>query len=454
LRQQYGHWFGLVAGQETDLPAWVQKLISSHADFLRELETTQMTKSFKMVLLEAFLELDGWRSTVSLEALAGRSWQVLQRRRQFLGDLPAEYQTLPAAPGDWLSYWKRNPVDAWVGGRYFAIEDDVFFCTLAVEEAARETLTELVQELVDFRLSSYEARGSLVSATVHPLLNHSDQVDLAYFPNLKIACGRFKTGTADYEEYRSLGSGYGRLDPARHFLAKASGNSMNGGKQPVRDGDYLLLEVIGSDSAGKITGDVMAIERQDETGDNQYLLRKVLKDADGQYRLRANNPEYADILVSPELQEQFRTFARLKSIIDPLQMQVGQRFMREEIPPLFGAEFNPGSWNSGHVVIPDRNAHVLLVTLNKQGKAEDLRYQDHWIDERHFHWQSQNKTASDGKWGQQVINHEALNIGLHLFVRENKLENGKAAPFRYHGRVKYQNHIGSKPMSVRFELLD
>ena len=110
----------------------------------------------------------------------------------------------------------------------------------------------------------------------------------------------------------------------------------------------------------------MAIERQDETGDNQYLLRKVLKEPNGQYRLRANNPDYADILVSDELLEQFRTFARLKAVIDPLEMQVGQRLMREEIPALFGAEFNAGSWNSGHVVIPERNAHVLLVTLNKQ----------------------------------------------------------------------------------------
>ncbi|MBW6124625.1 DUF3427 domain-containing protein [Pseudomonas aeruginosa] len=228
---------------------------------------------------------------------------------------------------------------------------------------------------------------------------------------------------------------------------------MNGGKQPIRDGDYLLLEVISSETAGKITGEVMAIERQDETGDNQYLLRKVIKGSSGQYCLRAHNPDYADILVSDELQEQFRTFARLKAVIDPFEMQVGQRFMREEIPALFGVEFNAGSWNSGHVVIPERNAHVLLVTLNKQGKAEDLRYQDHWIDERHFHWQTQNQTAPESKRGKEIINHESMGIAVHLFVRDNKLENGKAAPFKYFGLVRYQRHSGSKPMSVCFELL-
>ncbi|MEE4465766.1 S24 family peptidase, partial [Azotobacter chroococcum] len=136
--------------------------------------------------------------------------------------------------------------------------------------------------------------------------------ELAYFPNLKIACGHFKTGRADCEEYRLLGEGFGRLDPARHFIARASGNSMNGGKHPIRDGDYLLLEHVSPSSAGAITGATLAIERQDDAGDNQYLLRVIHKAADGSYLLRANNPDYADIAVDDGLTEQLRTFARLK----------------------------------------------------------------------------------------------------------------------------------------------
>ncbi len=453
MRRQFGHWFALVAAEESELPDAQRTIIERNGDFLRELETTAMTKSYKMVLLEAFLELDGWREAVSLERLAERSWQVLQRRRPLLGDLPDDYQDMSQAPGDWLAYWKKNPISAWSGSRYFSVEEGLFIGNVVIEEAGIAALSELVQELVDYRLTTYAARASLPSTSVHPLPNRLEQVQLAYFPSLKIACGHFRTSSADYEEYRSLGRAYGNLDPGRHFLARASGNSMNGGKQPIRDGDYLLLEVISSESAGKITGEVMAIERQDETGDNQYLLRKVIKGSSGQYCLRAHNPDYADILVSDELQEQFRTFARLKAVIDPLEMQVGQRLMREEIPALFDVEFNSGSWNSGHVVIPERNAHVLLVTLNKQGKAEDLRYRDHWIDERHFHWQTQNQTAPESKRGKEIINHELMGIAVHLFVRDNKLENGKAAPFKYFGLVRYQSHTGIKPMSVRFELL-
>jgi phage repressor protein C with HTH and peptisase S24 domain len=89
---------------------------------------------------------------------------------------------------------------------------------------------------------------------------------------------------------------YGRLDPARHFIARASGNSMDGGKNPIRDGDYLLLELITSGSAGSITGKTIVIERQDQAGDNQYLLRVVRKAPDGTYALIANNPDYEELL--------------------------------------------------------------------------------------------------------------------------------------------------------------
>lgn len=143
---------------------------------------------------------------------------------------------------------------------------------------------------------------------------------------------------------------------------------------------------------------------------------------------------------------------RLRGVIDPLDLAVGNEFLREEIPPLFGESFNPGNWHAGHVVLAEKNAHILLVTLNKQGKAEDQRYADHWIDENHFHWQSQNRTTPESKWGRELIEHETKGIAIHLFVRENKLAGGKAACFAYHGRVRYDSHEGAAPMSVVFEV--
>jgi hypothetical protein len=245
-----------------------------------------------------------------------------------------------------------------------------------------------------------------------------------------------------------LPTAYGSLDPSRHFIARATGNSMDGGKNPVRDGDYLLLELISPTRAGSITGNVVAIERQDEAGDNQYLLRVVTKTRDGRYMLKANNPAYEDMPATDDM----RTLARLRSVIDPLDLAVGQAFQREDIPALFGETFNPGNWNVGHVTLNDKKVHVLLVTLNKQGKADEHKYLDHWIDEQRFHWQSQNATTPQSKRGQEIIEHGRRGIVIHLFVRDAKLAGGKAAPFVYHGPVRYESHQGSGPMSVVFSL--
>ncbi len=280
-----------------------------------------------------------------------------------------------------------------------------------------------------------------------PLHIPADKVDLPFFPNIQIACGHFKTGHADAEEYRSLGPGHGKLDPARHFIARASGNSMNGGKQPIHDGDFLLLERVTPQSAGSITGLIMAIERHD-AGDNQYLLRLVTKPSPGHYVLKATNPDYEDL----EADEEMRTFARLKEVLNPLELAVGRAFMREDIPDLFGEEFNPGNWNSGHVVISNQNAHVLLVTLNKQGKSVEHRYHDYWVDEETFHWQSQNSTTPENKRGKELIDHQKMGIKVHLFVRDSKLSGNKAAPFNYYGEVTYLHHKGSAPMSIEWRL--
>jgi hypothetical protein len=191
----------------------------------------------------------------------------------------------------------------------------------------------------------------------------------------------------------------------------------------------------------------MAIERQD-TGDNQYLLRLVTKPSSGRYILRATNPDYEDL----EANEDMRTFARLKEILDPLALAVGQAFMREEIPALFGQEFNPGNWNTGHVVLSDQRVHVLLVTLNKQGKAEEHRYHDYWLNETTFHWQSQNSTTPESKRGKELIEHLQMGISVHLFVRERKLSGNKAAPFTYYGPVTYARHKGSAPMSIEWRV--
>ncbi|MFC1779724.1 DUF3427 domain-containing protein [Thermodesulfobacteriota bacterium] len=455
IRRQHGGWFSLVDAME-DLTSEEKLCAGQHEKFFREVETTAMNKSFKMILLETLLEHDGLVTYLTLKSLAVQSLAIFQRRRKLVSDIKDSLQNIDSVdPAEWQKYWESNPINAWVGGNrnsgakaWFHVVDGKFVPRFKVDAGELDTLVALLQELVDYRFASYEARREPGPAdNAVPLRRDPDKIELPFFPNIKIACGQFKTGHADAEEYRSLGPGHGTLDPARHFIARASGNSMNGGKNPIQDGDYLLLERVTPDRAGSITGLIMAIERQD-TGDNQYLLRLVTKPSPGRYVLRATNPDYEDL----EADEEMRTFARLKAVLNPLEMAVGRAFVREEIPVLFGQEFNPGNWHSGHVVLNDQRAHVLLVTLNKQGKSEEHRYHDYWVDESTFHWQSQNSTTPESKKGRELIDHQKIGISIHLFVRDTKLVGNKAAPFTYHGPVIYRRHTGSAPISIEWQV--
>ncbi len=323
MRRQFGSWWQFVEKQG-DLTPEENACLSKHQEFLKEIEVTAMTRCFKMVLLESLLENDGFANPLTLSDLAQQAVEVFSRRRPLIADIkPALRDIDHIEPAQWQTYWTSNPVDAWVGKNrrsgatnWFKCEANRFVPAFEIGSKMRPVFCEMVQELVDYRLAAYLSRSDSAgeSEQIPPLVRSTeDEIELPYFPNIKIACGHFKTGTADAEEYRKLDTGGRTLDPAQHFVARATGDSMNGGKRPIKDGDYLLLERITSTNAGSITGKIMAIERQDETGANQYVLRVVTKTADGRYILKATNPDYPDYETDPGM----RTFARFREIISP-----------------------------------------------------------------------------------------------------------------------------------------
>ena len=163
-----------------------------------------------------------------------------------------------------------------------------------------------------------------------------------------------------------------------------------------------------------------------------------------QYELVAQNPDYKNI----PTEEDMHAIAVLKAIVEHQDIFIHRQFMRAEIPELFGLEFNKAVWESGHITPKNRDEQFLLVTLNKQGKIQAHQYHDKFEDPETFKWQSQASTTIKSKKGQVILHHEKV----HLFVRKNKLENKKAAPFYYLGRIDYQSHSGEKPLDVTWQL--
>jgi superfamily II DNA or RNA helicase/HKD family nuclease/SOS-response transcriptional repressor LexA len=332
LRHRYGQWWSLLR-EQGDLSPAETVCFERHSAFFRELETTTMVRCFKGVLLESFLEIDGFRHPPTVEELAAHALDVFRRRRRFIVDIRKDLQDIDNLDRRrWIAYWTANPVNAFTGGNlrkgatpWFALKEGRFQARFQVEHDELDTFQTMVQELVDYRLAAYEPRLPAHNVSTAPAAPTESNIvrlppsqaddetgtDVPYFPDLGIACGYFRSGRTDVEETYRVPAGFGNIDPQRHFVARAVGNSMNGGKNPVRDGDYLLLERLDPTNAGSISGAVLAIERQDGTDDNHYVLRRVTKTQDGRYVLKASNPDYPDF----EAEENMRTLARLRAIL-------------------------------------------------------------------------------------------------------------------------------------------
>lgn len=129
--------------------------------------------------------------------------------------------------------------------------------------------------------------------------------------------------------------------------------------------------------------------------------------------------------------------------------QLWTEYLREDIPPLFGAVFNPGNWNAG-IVRLDKDL-ILLTTLKKGSLASGNHYEDRFLSPDRMQWQSQTQTRRDSQIGRILSGSEA-GTRVHLFVRSGKLRNGKAAPFLYCGRPEFVDWEGERPITIEWKL--
>lgn len=133
--------------------------------------------------------------------------------------------------------------------------------------------------------------------------------------------------------------------------------------------------------------------------------------------------------------------------------QIWDEYTREQIPPLFGAVFNTGSWNSGIVVIKEAKAMILLVTMDKSSMSVGDHYADEFASPSRFVWQTQTSTRRASSRG-KIIAGEEPGWTIHLFVRKSKLRDGRAAPFRYAGPVRFSGWEGEAPITVQWDLAE
>lgn len=166
VRSQNGSWFALLDHEKELNQSEFEVAGIYHQFLLGGIEKASMTRCFKMILLDAFLELDGFISAPTTEAMAAKSWHLLKRRPMlYNSELPAKQQTMTAEDKGWHSYWKGNPIKAFAEGKntFFEVREGRFTFKADVQPEHRDILHQLVQELVGLRLEQYCIRKGLRS---------------------------------------------------------------------------------------------------------------------------------------------------------------------------------------------------------------------------------------------------------------------------------------------------
>ncbi|MGE5287554.1 MAG: DEAD/DEAH box helicase family protein [Micromonosporaceae bacterium] len=161
-RARHGHWFGflddvgLLSEQERDV-------VGHHADALTGIEKEPITKSYKLVTLQALLQLNALRTGADIAEIAWTAHRIVTGDPRLLADTRSSEMPDPASvDGEtWRDYWLNWPLSAWAGrlrgssSGWFRIEGRRFVPAFQVAVDMGETFDALVKELVDYRLARH-----------------------------------------------------------------------------------------------------------------------------------------------------------------------------------------------------------------------------------------------------------------------------------------------------------
>ena len=133
-------------------------------------------------------------------------------------------------------------------------------------------------------------------------------------------------------------------------------------------------------------------------------------------------------------------------------------YTREEIFTLVGRQTEEKRMSgsvSGLFNLPEYNATLLFVTLNKSDKdfSPSTQYDDYVINEDYFHWQSKNTDSHYNRGGRIYTEQPQRHNKIILFVREEKKDGfGNTCSFHCFGLVDYVSSHGDFPMNIIWRL--
>lgn len=397
----YGSWHGFVArmgGLTSGEAAAVED--PTVGAFLRQLATTRMVRSYKMLTLLALLEESGFPGAITVGDLVARVQQRAGRSAAVRSDLSCNPESTTALRRLLLA----QPLPAWTGsegtgGRpYFKLHGDEFATDVAIDDELGEAATELIRELAEWRLAAY--------------------LDQRANPEGFLCSVGFDQGKATL------------ILPDR-----SSQGGIPLGPTPVLVADRELSAEFSQSAVGSIA----------QPPSDENLLPAILVDWFGPDPAAAKNRFKVRVTAADE-----HFILEPAGEAAPAKLERWRHYTRAEIPAAFGFAFDRNFQSTGYIAKP---GHLFLfVTLDKSQAVETQRYADRFLSADEFQWESQNRTIQGGKDGERISKHQELGIEVHLFVRARAKERGKTLPFYYCGELDYLRWESEKPIRVWWRL--
>lgn len=139
----------------------------------------------------------------------------------------------------------------------------------------------------------------------------------------------------------------------------------------------------------------------------------------------------------------------------PLKLHA--RYTRDQILAAFGLSSFEKKSSNREGVAENSNLKTELLFINLIKSEENFSpttmYDDYAVNERLFHWQSQNKAGPKTTKGKSYISHKKNGKKILLFVREKAHDEfGNTMAYVFIGEGSLNNYYGSKPMNIEWEL--
>ena len=167
IRTGFGSWFEFLA-EINELNDQEAEVVEAHSAFLKEIETTSRQKSFKFITLKSLLAL-GVNQSHSFQNLANTSYTLLRDTDFWESDVPERFKENVdgSTPEGWVTYWRKNPIEAWASSEaFFEADEQEFGLGFPIGADTQECFCNFLDEMIDYRLQEY--RTTVEVNTVKP----------------------------------------------------------------------------------------------------------------------------------------------------------------------------------------------------------------------------------------------------------------------------------------------